>query len=160
MAKRSGSLRLTKPPKPRLKRFPCRRLLDAILLKIPPHESAHGFRTGRSVATFVAPHVGQTVVLKMDLRDFFVSITNARIVAIYLTLGYPEAVARLLAGLSTNTVPLEVWNRSAGPASIQPARRPHPAKPAVSIGSPTCRRAPTSPASWPTVAAFIGSTPG
>ena len=113
MAKRSGSLRLIEAPKPRLKRFQ-RCLLDAILLKIPPHESAHGFRTGRSVTTFVAPHVGQTVVLKMDLRDFFVSITNARVVAIYLTLGYPEAVARLLAGLSTNTVPLEVWNRSAG----------------------------------------------
>ena len=113
VAKRSGSLRLIEAPKPRLKRFQ-RCLLDAILLKIPPHESAHGFRTGRSVTTFVAPHVGQSVVLKMDLRDFFVSITSARVVAIYLTLGYPEAVARLLAGLSTNTVPLEVWNRSAG----------------------------------------------
>jgi hypothetical protein len=50
----------------------------------------------------------------MDLRDFFVSISSARIVAIYLTAGYPEAVARLLAGLCTNTVALEVWKQSAG----------------------------------------------
>jgi len=122
VAKRSGSLRLIEAPKPRLKRLQ-RRLLDAILLHIPPHESAHGFRPGRSVTTFVAPHVGQSIVLKMDLRDFFVSISSARVVAIYLTAGYPEAVARLLAGLGTNTVPLEVWKQSAGLA-LDPAGSP------------------------------------
>jgi RNA-directed DNA polymerase len=53
-------------------------------------------------------------VLKMDLRDFFVSITAARVIAIYLTAGYPEPVARLLTGLCTNTVPLSVWNQSTG----------------------------------------------
>ena len=105
MAKPSGSLRLIEAPKPRLKQLQ-RRLLDAILLHIPPHDAAHGFRPGRSVTTFVAPHVGRTIVLKMDLRDFFVSITSARVIALYLTAGYPEAVARLLAGLCTNTVPL------------------------------------------------------
>ena len=52
-------------------------LLDEILLHIPPHDAAHGFRSGRSVTSFVAPHVGRTIVLKMDLRDFFVSITSA-----------------------------------------------------------------------------------
>jgi len=119
VAKRSGSFRLIEAPKPRLKRLQ-RRLLEAILVHIPPHESAHGFRPGRSVTTFVAPHVGRTIVLKMDLRDFFVSISTARVVALYLTAGYPEAVACLLAGLCTNSVPLEVWNQSAGLA-LDPA---------------------------------------
>jgi RNA-directed DNA polymerase len=113
VGKPSGSLRLIEAPKPRLKQLQ-RKLLDAILLPIPPHDAAHGFRPGRSVTTFVAPHVGQTIVLKMDLRDFFVSITSARVMAIYLTAGYPEAVARLQTGLCTNTVPLSVWNQSAG----------------------------------------------
>ena len=72
------------------------------------------FEPGRSIATFVAPHVGQTIVLKMDLRDFFVSITSARVMSMFLTAGYPEAVARLLTGLCTNTVPLDVWKQSAG----------------------------------------------
>jgi hypothetical protein len=112
VAKRSGSLRLIEAPKPRLKRLQ-RRLLDGILLPIPAHESAHGFRAGRSVTTFVAPHVGRTMVLKMDLRDFFVSITSARIAATYRTVGYPDAVAALLAALCTNTVPLKVWNEPA-----------------------------------------------
>ena len=74
VAKPSGSLRLIEAPKPRLKQLQ-RRLLDEILLHIPPHDAAHGFRPGRSVPSFVAPHVGRTIVLKMDLRDFFVSIT-------------------------------------------------------------------------------------
>ena len=107
MAKASGSLRLIESPKPRLKQTQ-RRLLDLVLAHIPPHEAAHGFRAGRSVSTFVAPHAGRSVVLKMDLRDFFPSITAARVVAIFLTAGYPEGVARLLAGLCTNTVPRDV----------------------------------------------------
>jgi RNA-directed DNA polymerase len=118
----SGSFRLIEAPKPRLKQLQ-RRLLDEILLHIPPHEAAHGFRPGRSVISFVAPHVGRTIVLKMDLRDFFVSISSARVMAIYLTAGYPEPVARLLTGLCTNMVPLLVWNQ-AGPLELDPSRSP------------------------------------
>jgi RNA-directed DNA polymerase len=119
-AKPSGSRRLIEAPKPRLKQLQ-RRLLDDVLMHIPPHEAAHGFRRGRSVLSFVAPHVGRTIVLKMDLRDFFVSITSARVMAIYLTAGYPEPVARLLTGLGTNTVPLAIWNQ-AGPLELDPSR--------------------------------------
>jgi hypothetical protein len=115
VTKRSGSLRLLEAPKPRLKRLQ-RRVLDAILAHIPPHEAAHGFRPGRSVSSFVRPHVGRAIVLKMDLRDFFATITAARVVSLFITAGYPEPVARLLAGLCTNTVPRAVLERSAGPA--------------------------------------------
>jgi RNA-directed DNA polymerase len=122
VAKASGSFRLIEAPKPRLKQLQ-RRLLDEILLHIPPHEAAHGFRPGRSVLSFVATHVGRAIVLKMDLRDFFVSITSARVMAIYLTAGYPEPVARLLTGLCTNTVPLVIW-KQAGPLELDPSRSP------------------------------------
>ncbi len=111
MMKRSGSLRLIEAPKPRLKRLQ-RGVLDAILAGIPPHEAAHGFRPGRSVLSFVEPHVGRSIVLKMDLRDFFVTISAARVIAIYLTAGYPEPVARLLTGLCTNTIPRTIWERA------------------------------------------------
>src|SRR5262249_48802870 len=114
VTKPSGSLRLIEAPKPRLKAIQ-RQLLDAVLAHIPPHDAAHGFRPGRSITTFMQPHVGRSLVLKMDLRDFFASITGARVIAVYLTAGYPEAVARLLTGLCTNTVPLEVWNQAARP---------------------------------------------
>jgi RNA-directed DNA polymerase len=107
MAKASGSLRLIESPKPWLKKIQ-RLLLDQLLAHIPPHDAAHGFRAGRSVLTFVTPHIGQSVVLKMDIRDFFPSITAARVLAIFLTAGYPEDVARLLAGLCTNSIPREL----------------------------------------------------
>ena len=42
-------------------------------------------------------------------------------IAIFLTAGYPEPVARLLTGLCTNTVPLAVWNQ-AGRLELDPAR--------------------------------------
>jgi hypothetical protein len=66
--------------------------------------------------SFVRPHVGRAVVLKMDLRDFFATITAARVVWLFVTAGYPESVARLLAGLCTNTVPRAILERAAGPA--------------------------------------------
>ena len=107
-AKRSGSSRLIEAPKPRLKLIQ-RQLLDEILEPIPPHDAAHGFRAGRSVRSYIDGHVGQSIVLKMDLRDFFPTISAARITALFLTAGYPEPVARLLSGLCTNSVPSDVW---------------------------------------------------
>ncbi|WP_250846813.1 reverse transcriptase family protein [Aquisphaera insulae] len=104
VAKPSGGSRLVESPKPRLKAIQ-RRLLDEIVARIPPHDAAHGFRPGRSVSSFVAGHAGRHIVLRMDLADFFPSITSARVEAIFMTAGYPEDVARLLAGLCTNVVP-------------------------------------------------------
>jgi RNA-directed DNA polymerase len=105
--KGGGAIRLIEAPKPRLKWIQ-QRILTGILERIPAHPAAHGFVKGRSVKTFVAPHVGQRVVLRMDLRDFFPSIGGARIQSVFRTLGYPEAVADLLGGIATNAVPRDV----------------------------------------------------
>ena len=111
-AKESGGFRLIEAPKPRLKAVQ-HRILTGILDKIPPHPAVHGFWKGRSIRTFAAPHVGQHVVLKMDLRDFFPSIPRPRIQAIFRTMGYPEAVADLLGGICTNATPRDAWPREA-----------------------------------------------
>ena len=109
-----GSARLIESPKSRLKHLQ-RLLLGTIINRIPPHEAAHGFRSGRSTRTFVAPHVGQEIVLRMDLRDFFPSITRARIIALLLTAGHPEPIALRLAGICTSRVPSAVLeNRPPG----------------------------------------------
>jgi hypothetical protein len=109
LRKDAGSVRLIEAPKRRLKALQ-RRILSGILEMIPVHDAAHGFRKGRSIQTFCAPHVGQRVVLKMDLRDFFPSISGARIQGLFRTMGYPEAVADLLGGLCINATPREIWN--------------------------------------------------
>jgi RNA-directed DNA polymerase len=108
LTKQSGTLRLIEAPKLRLKAIQ-RKILSGILEKIPPHPSVHGFLKGRSIKTFVAPHTGQRVVLKMDLEDFFPSISAARVQALFRTIGYPEPVADLLGGLSTTIAPRDIW---------------------------------------------------
>jgi hypothetical protein len=55
------------------------------------------------------------VVLKLDLEDFFPTIGLARILGIFLAAGYPESVAKALAGLCTNRVPLGLWKRRDAP---------------------------------------------
>jgi hypothetical protein len=108
LAGTAGRARLLEMPKRRLKAIQ-RQLLNDMLARIPPHPAAHGFRPGRSVATFAAPHCNRRIVLRLDLRLFFPSIQRSRVHAVFGTAGYPRSVARLLTGLCTNTVPSEVW---------------------------------------------------
>jgi RNA-directed DNA polymerase len=107
LPKRSGAWRLLEIPKARLKAIQ-RRLLHEILERIPVHDAAHGYRRGRSVATYVTPHAGQQIVLRFDLRDFFPSVCASRVCALFRTAGYPLPIARLLTGLCTNVAPDEV----------------------------------------------------
>jgi RNA-directed DNA polymerase len=111
-AKRSGNVRLIESPKPRLKELQ-RQILSLLLDEIPVHPAVHGFCKGRSIGTFATPHVGQRVVLRMDLRDFFPSISRARVQALLRTAGYPEPVADLLGGICTNAAPRDVWEKLA-----------------------------------------------
>jgi RNA-directed DNA polymerase len=132
LAKKSGAIRLIEAPKPRLKELQ-RKILAQILDKIPPHSAAHGFVPGRSVKTFLAPHVGQRVVLKMDLQDFFPSITGARVQTIFRVMGYPESVADLFGGICSNAVPRRVWPVE---SQFQDARMLH-TRPHLPQGAPT-----------------------
>lgn len=110
--KRDGRRRLLEIPAPVLRRVQ-RQILDAILNHVPPHDCAHAFRSGRSVATYVQPHAGRSLVITIDLCNFFPSIRSSRVQALLRWLGYPEPVARLLAGLCTNTVPGDVLEECA-----------------------------------------------
>jgi RNA-directed DNA polymerase len=107
-AKGWGKVRLIESPKPRLKDLQ-RQILLWILDKIPPHPAVHGFVKGRSIQTFVAPHVGRPMVLRMDLEDFFPTLGGVRIQNAFRVLGYPEAVADLLGGICTNATPRDAW---------------------------------------------------
>src|SRR5262249_12385617 len=109
LPKQFGNLRVIESPKPRLKELQ-RRILLQILEHIPPHSAVHGFNKGRSVKTFVSPHIGKRVVLRLDLQDFFTSITRPRIQAFFRTVGYPEEVADLLGGICTSQTPADTWN--------------------------------------------------
>ncbi len=107
--KRRGGIRIIEAPQARLKSIQ-RQILAEILERVPTYyRAAHGFVTGRSVVTYAEPHIGQHVVLRMDLQEFFPSIGGPRIQAIFRMLGYPESVADLLGGLCTNATPPHVF---------------------------------------------------
>ncbi len=103
LPKASGGWRLIEQPKPRLKAIQ-RQILREMLDSIAPHPCAHGFRRGRSSMSYVTPHIGKAAVLRMDLKDFFVSVPTARIAALFRTLGYPQPVAQVLRSLCTHAL--------------------------------------------------------
>jgi hypothetical protein len=50
----------------------------------------------------------------MDLKDFFPTFRAARIRSFFRTLGYPEPVANLLAGICTTSTPRDLWKQASG----------------------------------------------
>jgi hypothetical protein len=120
--RRSGLPRVIEAPKLRLKEVQ-RWILREILDHVPVHEAAQGFTRGRSVIDHARRHSGQHVLLRLDLTDFFASVFAGRIFGIFQTLGYHSEVAHALTGLTTNTVPVHVWEvvrRAAAGAAVQP----------------------------------------
>ncbi len=102
--KRGDRWRLIEAPKDRLKRIQRVLLLD-VLGPVPVHHAAMGFVRGKSVIDAASAHVGREVVIRIDLADFFTTVTRAQVAAIFRTIGYPEPIARLFAALSTNQAP-------------------------------------------------------
>lgn len=101
--KKAGGVRTISAPMPRLKRAQYW-VLDNILAKVPVHAAVHGFLPGRSIVSNAAPHAGQGVVINLDLKDFFPSISYPRIKGVFQALGYSEATATLLALLCSENV--------------------------------------------------------
>ena len=106
--RRSGLPRVIEAPKLRLKEVQ-RWILWEILDHVPVHEAAQGFARGRSVIDHARRHSGQNALLRLDLADFFASVSAGRVFGIFQTLGYEAPVAHVLTGLTTNVVPQHVW---------------------------------------------------
>ncbi|HEX3975261.1 MAG TPA: reverse transcriptase family protein [Solirubrobacteraceae bacterium] len=107
--RRSGLPRVIEAPKLRLKEVQ-RWILREILDHLPVHHAAQGFTRGRSVVDHARHHAGQPAVLRLDLEDFFASVSAGRVFGLFRTAGYEPAVAHVLTGLTTNVVPQHVWN--------------------------------------------------
>jgi retron-type reverse transcriptase len=109
IAKKTGGMRCISAPKPALARAQ-RWIFDQILRRLEPEPQAHGFVPGRSIVTNAAPHAGKLVVLNLDLKDFFPSITFRRVKGLFHALGYSEHIATVLALLCTEPprVPVEL----------------------------------------------------
>lgn len=98
--KRSGGERVISAPKRRL-RVAQRWILETLLAPLPIHEAATAFRAGASIRQNAARHAAKAVVVRLDLEDFFPSISVRRVKGLFASFGYNEGIATLLALLAT-----------------------------------------------------------
>jgi len=98
--KKAGGERLISAPMPQLKAAQ-RWVLENILYKVDVHDAAHGFVPGRSIVTNARPHVGRAVVINLDLKDFFPTVTYKRVWGLFRSWGYSQQVTTVLALLCT-----------------------------------------------------------
>ncbi len=98
--KKTGGDRLISAPMPRLKS--AQYWIEKNLLRpVAIHDAAHGFCQERSIVTNAQPHVGAEVVINLDLKDFFPSISYRRVKGLFVSLGYSEAAATIFALICT-----------------------------------------------------------
>jgi retron-type reverse transcriptase len=76
-------------------------ILKHILQTYQPHTAAHGFVQGRSIVSNAATHTGASILVAVDIADFFRSIGWKRVRKGFEKLGYPYSVAVILANLCT-----------------------------------------------------------
>jgi retron-type reverse transcriptase len=98
--KRSGGERQIENPHPVLK-MAQRMLLQELSETARPHEGCHGFRNGRSIITNATPHVGKQVVINLDVRNFFPTISSKRVYGIFRSFGYQGQELRFLTDMTT-----------------------------------------------------------
>lgn len=75
------------------------RALKSVLLDVPINRAIHGYVTGRSTITTARMHVKHPFLGSFDIQDFFPSIRQGRVVALFKHLGYSENVANALGRL-------------------------------------------------------------
>jgi RNA-directed DNA polymerase len=98
--KKQGGQRAISAPKPRLAEAQ-RWVWRNILARLEARPEAHGFVPGRSIVTNATPHAGKAVVINLDLKDFFPSVTFRRVKGLFRGAGYNEHVATVLGLLCT-----------------------------------------------------------
>ena len=110
--KRSGGTRLLAAPHKRLAAAQ-RWILDNILAKLEVTRHAHGFVADRSTVTNARLHVGKAIVINLDLKDFFPTVTYPRVRGLFESVGYSPAAASLLALLVTEAPRVHVLHDGA-----------------------------------------------
>ncbi|HKB05027.1 MAG TPA: reverse transcriptase family protein [Gemmataceae bacterium] len=98
--KRSGGTRRILAPDDQLKALQ-RLILKRLLARLRSHPAATGFEKGQSIVTNARAHVGQAVVVRMDLKDFFPATRAKKVRKYFRGVGWDRPAAKLLTHLCT-----------------------------------------------------------
>lgn len=100
ISKRNGKPRTISEPLPSLKEIQIW-ILENILHNIPVSPFAKAYRKDIGLIENLRFHKNQTLVLTLDLKNFFPSINTESVEKIFLALGYSKLISNLLAKLCT-----------------------------------------------------------
>lgn len=100
--KRSGGVRPISVPEAPLMKVQ-RWMLRRVLTSLEPHPASHAYQQNRSILTSAGQHVGAQWLVKLDLHNFFGTVTENRVYKVFLTMGYSPLVSLELARLSTRS---------------------------------------------------------
>ena len=98
ISKASGGMRQIEEPLPSLKEIQDW-ILRNILDHLSPSKYAKAYRKGFSLMDNARFHRGQSVLLKMDIKDFFPSVTYKKVFGVFRRCGYTIDVSTMLAKL-------------------------------------------------------------
>jgi len=109
--KRSGGQRAISAPRPFLKAAQ-HKILAEVLNLVPTHSAAAAFLPAKHIGDNATRHShpesgGPSVVLRVDLKDFFPSITFPRVAGVFGSLGYNAGISTLLALICTESPRVE-----------------------------------------------------
>ncbi|CAN2189434.1 RT_Bac_retron_II domain containing protein [Candidatus Nanopelagicaceae bacterium] len=108
--KRSGGKRLISSPKPKM-RIAQSWINENILKALIPSQYCFAFRPKLSILDNAQQHVNKPLILKLDVQDFFPSITFVRVRGYFEYLGYNPGIATVLALLCTDSPRVRVTVR-------------------------------------------------
>jgi hypothetical protein len=116
-------------------------MLETILAPLAPHEAAAAYRSGRSIRDNAGLHAGRAIVARLDLEEFFPSISFRRVKGLLTAVGYNEGVATLLALLATEPPRITVTlNGERRHVALGERRLPQGACTSPAISNLLCRR--------------------
>ena len=98
--KKDGGFRIINKPDPELKTI-LRKINRHYLQRLYLPDSLHGSVKFRSPKTNALPHIAETVIIKLDISDFFPSIKFPRVYQLFLDYGFSGKEAEILSKLTT-----------------------------------------------------------
>ncbi len=105
--KKSGGKRRISAPKRRLKEIQLW-VMDTILNRLPVSDVVHGFIKNCSIVTNAKPHLNKDIVINVDLKDFFPSISYNRVKGLFHKMGYSEQLSTIFGLICTQSDTEEV----------------------------------------------------
>lgn len=93
--KRNGGKRLIEAPEEKLKKLQTR-VYWRVLKKLKTHPGCVGFVPKLSIVEAAKPHVNRAVVINLDLKDFFHSISEKRVYKYFRGIGWGRTAAKTL----------------------------------------------------------------